>query len=140
MGAPELPDVLPELLAELALVRALFHVGSVQALDVRRVEHGRHRRQRREGIGHGLHLRRLQHPGLADRLQGVVGNRVPGAEDQVVQRRQRHEVLDQRLPLVGALAQTDGLHLADRAERLRQPAAHRLHPRDERRRDGAEAR
>ena len=64
---------------------------------------------------------------------GVVRNRIPGAEDQVLERGQRDEVADQRGAFVGALAQPDGTHLRDRSDRPSRPAADVLHTGDERR-------
>ena len=72
-------------------------------------------------------------------LVGVVGEGVPGAEDDVVEVGQRHEVLDQRHAVVGALAEADRAHLGQRADGLAGAAPGVLDAGDEGRRDGAEA-
>src|SRR5687768_18012364 len=58
--------------------------------------------------------------------------RSPGAEHDVVQLRQRHEVADLRRAAFGALAQADGAVLRHRADGTRQPAARQLHAGEDR--------
>src|SRR5437762_2438735 len=47
----------------------------------------------------------------------------PGTEDQIVQSRQRNEILDERTAAVGPLAEPDGGQLSDRTDGFGQPAA-----------------
>ena len=70
---------------------------------------------------------------------GVVGHRIPGPEHEIVERCERHEVADQRGATFGALAQTDGAHLREGADRLGAAAAHVLDTGDERGRHRAES-
>ena len=72
-------------------------------------------------------------------LVGVVGDRVPGAEHEVVEPRQGHEVLDQRHAAFGALAEADGAALGERPDGLGGAAPQVLDAGEERRRHGAEA-
>ena len=63
----------------------------------------------------------LEHAGALGGHVGVVGERVPGAEHDVVEAGERHEVLDHRRALVGALAEADRVHLGERADRAACP-------------------
>ena len=78
-------------------------------------------------------------PWHARRLVDVVLEDVPAGEDDVVQVRQRYKILDQRRLVVGALAQADGAHLRERADRLGESAANGFNAGDHRGGDGAEA-
>ena len=140
MSGLEVADVLADLLGELPLRGALLDVVAVEALDVMLVEGGRHGLDRLEEVGDGLDVLVAVEDAAADGgLVGVVGDRVPGAEDEVVEARQGHEVLDQRRAVFGALAEADGAHLGQRADGLGGAAPQVLDAGDERRRDGAEA-
>src|SRR5438105_9287764 len=135
----EIADVLSQLLGEIALVLAGLHVGAVQPLDVMLVEGGRQRLDPLEEVFDGLQvLVPVQHARLHRRGVGVVRNRVPGREDQVLQIGEGHEVLDLGTALLGALAQPNGSHLRQRSDRDARPAPHVLDARHERRRDGPE--
>ena len=46
-------------------------------------------------------------------LVGVVGNRVPGAKDKLVEAGQRNELANQRCSLVRAFTEADGGHLTE---------------------------
>ena len=75
-----------DLLGQLHLGRAVLDVGAVEALDVVLVEDGRHRLDRLEEVGDGLDvLVAVEDAALHRRLVGVVGEGVPGAEDDVVE-------------------------------------------------------
>src|SRR5256884_9105960 len=65
----------------------------------------------------------------------IVGNRIPGGEDQILQIGEGHELLDFRAPLLGALPEADGAYLRQRADRQSGAPAHVLDARDERRGD-----
>ena len=81
----------------------------------------------------------LEHAGALGGDVGVVGERVPRAEHDVVERGERHEVPDQRAAVVGALAEADRVHQGQRADRLGEAALDELDAGDQRRGDGAEA-
>src|SRR5438445_5037327 len=66
---------------------------------------------------------------------GVVRNRIPGREDQVLRLGEGHEFLDLGTPLLGALTEPDGPHLRKRSDRQPRAAPHVLDSRDERRGD-----
>ena len=135
----EVADVLPQRLGQLALGLAGLDVLALEPLHVVLVEHGRHRLDGLEEVGDRLEvLVAVEHAGVARGRVGVVRHRVPGAEDEVLQIRQGHEVPDERRPALGALAQPDGPHLGERADRLGRAAADVLDAGDERRRHGAE--
>ena len=113
---------------------------AVEALDVLAVERGRHRAHRAERVGDGLEvLARLEHAGALGGDVGVVGERIPRAEHDVVERGERHEVADQRGAVVGALAEADGAHLGERADRCGLAALGEFDAGDQRGRHGAEA-
>ena len=103
---------------------------AVEALDVILVED---RRQRLDGLQVGLQLREgflVEHLGVGGGFIDVVREDVPAGKDQVVERGQRHKVLDQRRFVFGALAEADGAHLSERADGLGQSAADGLHSGD----------
>ena len=133
----EPPHVLAQLVGHVPLVRALLHVGAVEALHVAAVEHRRHRADLLELGADLIEQRRLEHAGRLRRLVGVVFEDVPTAEHDVVERGERNEVLDERRPAVGALAEADRAHLRQRADRLGQTAADSENAGDGRRADGA---
>jgi hypothetical protein len=136
----EVPDVLAQRLGQVPLALAGLDVLPLEPLHVVLVERGRHRLHRLEEVADGLEvLVPVEHTGLYGRGVGVVRDRVPGAEHDVIQGRQRHEVADQGRAPLGPLAQTDGAHLGERADRTGRAAAHVLDARDERGRDGTEA-
>ena len=135
----ELADVGAELLGKILLVLALLHVRAVEPLDVPLIEHRRHRL---DGLELGLDLieqRRLEHAGGARRLVGVLFENVPAAEDDVVEVGERNDLLDLRRAAFGALAETDGAHLRERADRIGQPFSNGQHAGNGGRADGAEA-
>ena len=136
----EARDVGRDLLGEVALRLALLHVRPVQLLHVLRVEDGRPRLDALEEVLDRLEVARLEDAGLLRRLVGAVRVDVPAAELELVEAGEGHEVLDQRRAVVRALAEPDGAHLRQAADRLGEPAPHRLHAGDERGRHRAHAR
>ena len=62
-------------------------VGAVQLLDVRRLEHARHRADALEERPHLVEVLVREHAGVLRRLVGVVLEDVPAAEHQIVERR-----------------------------------------------------
>ena len=82
---------------------------------------------------------RVEHAGAHRRLVRVVREDVPAAEHDVVELGERDVVLDRGRVVVGALAEADVPDLRQRADRLAEAAADRLHAGDERGRDRAHA-
>jgi hypothetical protein len=120
-----------QLLGEVHLRRALLHVGPVEALHIRLLEHGGHRLDRLELLLDRIEVLRLEHAGALRSLVRVLGEDVPAAEDDVVELRERDVLADRRRPFVGALADADMSELGERADRLADPFADRLDARDE---------
>ena len=108
-----------------------LHVRAVEALDVLGVEDRLHRLDGRERFLDLLEQAASRAPGVGRGLVGGVLEDVPAAEHQVVQAGQRHEVLDLWAAAVGALAEADGGHLGEGADRLAEPAFDGLDARDE---------
>jgi hypothetical protein len=135
----EAADVLAEHLPEVALGRPLLDVGAVEAPDVLRREHRRHRLHRGERLAELIDELLLEDAGVRRRRVGVVGEHVPGAEAEVREVGERDELADPRRALLGALPEPHGGHLRERADGLRHAAADGLHPGDERRGHGAQA-
>ena len=81
----------------------------------------------------------FQHAGVQRGFVGGVGKDVPGAEDEIVEIRERHEILDLGTTIVGAFAETDRAHLRQAADRLRQAFFNCFDAGDECRADRAEA-
>ena len=113
---------------------------AVDPRDVLVVEHRGHRLDRAQEIGDRLEIALLEHAGLLRGRVGVVRNRIPGAEHDVVELGERNEILDQRRTILGALAEADRRHLRERADRLGVAAANALDAGHERRGDSAEPR
>ena len=135
----EVANVLANLLGHFHL-RAALDVRAVEALDVVLVEDGRHRLDGLEEVGDRLDVLVAVEDAALDRcFVGVVGEGVPGAEDDVVEVCERDEVADQRRAVFGALAEADGAHLGERADGPAAAAPGVLDAGDERRGDGAEA-
>ena len=131
--ALELLDVGDHLVGEVALALALLDVLSVQLLHVDGIEHRRPGLDRLQEALQGLQVIAVQHPRLARGLVGIVGVDVPPAEDDVVEPRDRHQLVDARAAVVGALAEAHGAHLGQAPHRLRQTLADGLHAGHERR-------
>jgi hypothetical protein len=74
----------------------------------------------------------VQHPGVKGRGMRIIGHRIPGTENQIIQCCQGDELPNQRRALLGPLAQPNGTHLGDRSDGASGSAADVLHPGDER--------
>ena len=128
----EVPDVLPERLRQLLLVLADLGVLALESLDVELVEHRRHRGDALQEVLDRLDvLVLLEHAAVEAGLIRVVRHGIPGAEHQVVQVGQRHELLDQRRASLRPLAEPDGPHLGQGADRLGLAAADQFDTGDE---------
>ncbi len=136
--AAEAANVGAHLFREIALTGSALHVRTAQALHVRAIEHRRPRRERLQLRPQPFEQCGFEHGGLTRGFVSVVGIRVPRAEHEVVERRERHEVSDARYATVRARAESDRPHLRQRAHRLRESFADGVHARDQRRADRAE--
>ena len=135
----EAVDVLADRLQHRPLADAALGVVGVDVLDVRAVERGRHRPDVAQGVGDLLDvLAGVEHAGPLGGDVGVVGERVPRPEHDVVEPGDRREVLDHRVAVVGALAEADRVHQGQRADRLGEAALHQLDAGDQRGGDRAE--
>ena len=135
----EQADVFHHLLGQVALVLALLDVRAVEPLDVALIEDRRPGPDLLELRANLLEQRRLEDAGRLRRRVAVVVEDVPAAEDEIVERRQRHDVADLGRPAFGPFAEADGAHLRQRADGFRQTFANSEHAGDGRRADGAEA-
>ena len=136
----ELPDVAPYRFHRRELAACDLGVGALDASHVIVVEDRRHGLYRLQEMGDGVQLFvAVQDTGLDGRVVGVVGDRVPCAEDQLVESRQRNEVAYQRRPPVRSLAEANGCHLGDRACRLSRALPDMLDASDKCGRHGAQA-
>ena len=136
----EAVDVLADRLEHRPLVDRADRVVGVEPLDVGAVEGGLHRPHVAQRIGDAFEvLARLEHAGALGGDVGVVRERVPGAEHDVVEFGERHEVADERRALVGAPAEPDRRHLRERPDWCGLPAPGELDARDQRGGDGAES-
>ena len=81
----------------------------------------------------------VEHAGAGGGDVGVVGEHVPRAPHDVLERGERHEVLDQRAAVLGALAEPDRAHLREAADRQAHAALDELDAGDEGGGDRAEA-
>src|SRR6185437_16177566 len=90
----EITNVLTQLLREITLRLARLDVGPVDARHVMIVEYSRHRLDRRQKVRDRSNVLLFENPRLANGRQCVIRNRVPGTEHDVIQIRERNEVLD----------------------------------------------
>ena len=135
----EVANVRANLLGHLHL-RAALDVGPVEALDVVLVEGGRHWVDGLKEVGDRLDVFvAVEDAALHCCFVGVVGEGVPGAEDDVVEVCERDELADEGRAVFRSLAKADGVHLSERAYRPAAAATGVLDAADERRGDGAEA-
>ncbi len=81
----------------------------------------------------------FEDPGALGGHVGVVGERVPRSEHDVVETGERHDVADAWAAVVGPLAEPDRVHQGERADRLSEAAPHQLDAGDQRRGNGAES-
>ena len=135
----EVADVGDQLIGEVLLVLALLDVRAGQALDVALIEHRRHRLDRLELGADRIEQRALEHAGRAGRGVAVFFENVPAAEHDVVELRERHELVDLRGAVLGALAEADRAHLRERSNGFREALADGDHAGDGGGADGAEA-
>ena len=91
-----------------------------------------HRANALQKLFHLSQMLVLQHAAFLRRLVRVIGEDIPAAENQIAGLGQRHEFVDLRRAILGALAQTNGAHLRERADRRRFTAANQLHSGHER--------
>ena len=116
-----------------------LHVRPVDLLDVVVIEHRLHGRDGAEPALHFVEEVAFEHASFAGGRVHVVFENIPAGEDQIVEPGERNELLDFGRPAVGALSQTDGSHLGERADGVRDSLAHRFDARNKRRRDRAHA-
>ncbi len=125
-------DVRAELLNHVHL-RAAFDVWSVEALDVVLIECGWHRIDRFEEVGDRFDvLVAVESAALYRSFVGVVRERIPGAEDDVVKVCERDKLADERRAVIRSLAKADATHLGKRPNGLAAAAAGMLDADDER--------
>ena len=137
VGGLEIPNVLPKRFGKFPLGPAGLDVGPFQVLDVLGAEHRRHGSDRLERILDRIEmLPPIQYSAVQCRFIGVGRYRIPGPDDEVVERRERDELLDQGNTRFRPLAQPDGAHLRERSDRLGLPPTDQLYTGDERRGDG----
>ena len=135
----ELADVGDHLLGEILLVLALLDVRTVEALHVPLIEHRRPGTNLFELGPDLLEQRRLDDAGRPRGGVAVVFENVPAAEHEIVEAGERHDLADFRRAAFGALAETDGAHLRQRADRFGDSLANGEDAGDRRGADGAEA-
>ena len=136
---PEVADVLAKLLGEVELVLSLLHVRPVDLLDVVMIEDGLHGLDGAEPAFDFVEQVTLEHAGIAGGGVHVVLENVPAGEHQIIEPGQRNEFLDFGRAAIGAFPQTDGPHLSERADGVRDSFAHRFHARYKRRSHRAHA-
>src|SRR3989449_3251729 len=129
----ELADVVANELGKVELAATALYVGPVQPLDVVVVEDGGHGVDAGQVVSDRLDMAAgLQDAALQRGLAGVVGNRVPAAEHELIEPGERNEFTDEWQALHRSLAEPDGAHLGQRADRAAGAAARVLHAGDQR--------
>ncbi len=121
------------------LARDVLHADAFETRHPALVEHGLHRDDRFELAGDRVQVGVVEHAGGARRFEGVRRDRVPAAEDDVVEAGERHELADHRVAILLFRPETDVRHLADRTDRRVQALAGGDDTGDEGRGNGAHA-
>ena len=104
------------------------------------IEDGRHRMERLKRLAQLVEQRRFEDARVLRGLEGVVLVDVPSAEHEVVEIRERNEILDERSAALGTLAEANGRKLRERSDWRAESALHRLDTGDEGGADRAHAR
>src|SRR5262249_50438719 len=107
----ERADVGDYLFGEVALVLSLFNVGALEALDVSPIEYRRHRSDRFELVAYAIELAALEHPRRTRGSVTILLEDVPATKDDIIEIRQRNELVDLRGASFGPLSQADRAHL-----------------------------
>jgi hypothetical protein len=113
-------------------------VVSMHLGDVGRVEHGWKRPDGAQVRTDPLDGRLVEDPGPAGGDEGVVGERVPRAEVELVEGGEGDQIADAGDPLLVTAAETDRPELGQGADRLARTGPDGLNPGDKRGPDGAE--
>src|SRR5579862_1994414 len=124
----EFSDIFHHLLGKIHLGFSLLNVLALQVFHVSLLVNGRHGTDALKKFFDGIEVGLLQNAGLAGGLVTIVVEEVPAAEDQIIQLRQGHEVLDAGRARLRAFAQANGAHLGKRADGARQLAANGFNP------------
>ena len=111
----EVANVFANLLGEIEFRLALLDVRALQVLDEILIERSLHRLDGLQEFLYLCQIFRVEHAGLRGRLIGVVGKHVPAAENQIIEFRERHQILDLRSAAFGPLAEADGAQLRERS-------------------------
>src|SRR6266545_4875108 len=114
--------------------RPLLHVRTVEPAHPGLVEDGRHRADRLELLADGIEVLAAQHVRADRGVVGVVRDRVPAAEDEVVEPGEREHVTEQRTVIERAVLEVP--ELRERADGRGELPPHRGDAGDRRRRDG----
>ena len=102
---------------------------AVQALGIVLVERGRHGDYLLQLLTNGGYILFVQHLGVHGGLIGILRIDVPGAENNIVQPRQRHDVCISEVFLVSAATHAHLVHLGHRADQFRQSFTSHQHSR-----------
>jgi hypothetical protein len=114
-------------------------VGVLETTHPPRREHGWHGRDQPELVSHGFHMFGSEDSCLHRRRVGVIGERVPATELELVERREGDEVLDEGVAVLCALAEPDVAELGYRSDGLGDPLTCGEDPRKEGGCDGTHA-
>src|SRR3982750_1442584 len=90
----EAADIVAELFDHLRLVRRLLHVRCLQSLYVLGIERSAHRPNRLELGSDGREMSLFEHRRMSRGLERILRKYVPASENEVVERRERDEILD----------------------------------------------
>ena len=134
----EVTDVLAQRLHHLPAREAGLHVAAVDAAGVVAVESRRHGAYLLQLVLHGHDVLALEHFGKERALQRIGGISVPGAEDDVGERRQRHDVPVGETLRATFARDADAVHLCHAADGFGETLAGHQHAGDEGGGDGAQ--
>ena len=136
----EIPDVVHQHRGLVHLGARFLQIGAADVAHVVLIENCIHRMKFFQRRAHLLQEPSIEHRGVERGLVGAVFVDVPAAEFEILEPRERHEILDQRRASFGAFAEPNGGELRQRSDRRAEAALDRFDARDERRADRADAR
>ncbi len=135
----EIPDVVHQHRGLVHLGARFLQIGAADVAHVVLIENCIHRMKFFQRLAHLLQEPTIEHRGVERGVVGAVLVNVPAAEFEILELRERHEILDQRRAALGALAETNRRELRQRSDRRAEAALNRLDSRDERSADRADA-
>ncbi len=124
-------------MGEFKFVLARFDVRAAESLHIVLIEDGLHGFDLAQRLFELAEQFLFEHAGVQCSVVCGVGENIPGAEDEIFELGQWHEVFDQRHAILGSFPETNRSHLRETTDGLRITFLDGLNTGDERGADGA---